>query len=103
MNGRAYSIGYKRVEARGISRSYQHLSRFGDRSSIYVTINSGKYALGNDPTTARDLSEIKYVHIIKAPQLTVIVATWKRYGMKTVVTIPSQRPNEWTVETISAT
>ena len=61
IDGKAYSIGYKRVGARPTPRHYDHLSRYGQQYSRSFTIRPGKYALGNDPNDIKDFSEIKRV------------------------------------------
>lgn len=50
-NGKDYFIGYKKVDADPTSRNYDHLSRYGEKTPRFFTINSGKYALGNNPST----------------------------------------------------
>jgi hypothetical protein len=61
VQGKLYSIGYKRVTARATSRNYDHLSRYGTQYSRQFSIRPGKYALGNDPNQIIDFSHIKKV------------------------------------------
>lgn len=61
VKGSPYSIGYKRVTARGTNRVYDHLSRFGTQGPRQFNIRPGKYALGNDPNDIKDFSFIKKV------------------------------------------
>lgn len=91
--GSEYAIGYKKVEARGTGRSYDHLSRYGTQTPRGFNIRPGKYALGNDPNTATDLSSIKSVYTLKSDRYTFILIHWKRYQMKTLISIPKMRPN----------
>jgi hypothetical protein len=67
------------------------------------SIRPGKYALGNDPSTARDLTSISSVSQLTTPKYTFFLIHWQRYQMKTLISIPRSRPNEWKVETIAAT
>jgi hypothetical protein len=66
-------------------------------------IRPGKYALGNDPNTIQDLTSIHTVSRLKSERYTFFLIHWKRYQMKTLISIPLSRPNEWKVETITAT
>ena len=56
LNGKSYSIGYKKVGARGTPRYYEHLSRYGQQYARTFNIRPGKYALGNDPNDIKDFS-----------------------------------------------
>ena len=40
---------------------------------------------------------------MKTERYTFLLVEWKRYMMKTLVSIPVARPNEWKVETVTAT
>lgn len=60
-NGKDYFIGYKRVDGDPTPRNYDHLNRYGEKTPRYFTINSGKYALGNNPSTEQNLSRIRRV------------------------------------------
>jgi hypothetical protein len=91
------------VEARATERNYDHLSRYGGQFRRGFTIRPGKYALGNDPNTVRDFSAISSISQLKSQRYTFFLIHWKRYQMKTLISIPKMRPNEWKVETISAT
>jgi hypothetical protein len=91
------------VEAKATNRNYDHLSRYGGQYSRGFNIRPGKYALGNDPSTARDLTSISSVSQLKSDRYTFFLIHWKRYQMKTLISIPRARPNEWKVETIAAT
>lgn len=51
LNDKKYSIGYKRLNGDPTPRNYDHLSRYGDQYGRSFTIKSGKYALGNNPST----------------------------------------------------
>jgi hypothetical protein len=66
-------------------------------------IRPGKYALGNDPTDVHDFSSISFVSSLSSPRYTFFLVHWRRYGMRTLISIPKERPNEWKVETVSAT
>lgn len=102
-DGSQYAIGYKRVEAKATNRNYEHLSRYGGQFTRGFNIRPGKYALGNDPNTARDFSSISSVSQLKSDRYTFFLINWKRYHMKTLISIPEERRNEWKVETITAT
>lgn len=64
LNGKKYSIGYKKIEAESTSRNYKHLSRYGDQVQRGFSIRSGKYALGNNPNKIIDLSSIEKVLLL---------------------------------------
>ena len=49
--GTTFKIGYKTLEANPTPRNYAHLTRYGTQSERSFSINSGKYALGNNPST----------------------------------------------------
>jgi hypothetical protein len=76
--GQFYSIGYKRIEAKPTSRFYDHLTRYGTQSPRSFSIRPGKYALGNDPNTVRDFSQIKKVSKLSSDRYTFFLIQWKR-------------------------
>ena len=102
-DGKDYFIGYKRVTAKPTQRNYAHLSRYGTQQTRGFQIRPGKYALGNDLNTAKDFTQVKGISWLKTERYTFLLVSWKRHMMKTLVSIPSLRPNEWKVETITAT
>lgn len=91
------------MTARGTPRRYDHLSRYGQLAGRSFNIRPGKYALGNDPSTAIDFSEIKRVSQLESQRMMFFVIEWKRYQMKTFISIPKDRLTQWTVDTITAT
>ena len=91
------------MTARGTPRHYDHLSRYGQQVSRSFNIRPGKYALGNDPSTVVDFSEIKKVSQLESARMVFFIIEWKRYQMKTFISIPRDFPNQWTVDTITAT
>lgn len=91
--GGEYAIGYKKVEAKGTSRQYDHLSRYGNQVGRGFYIRPGKYALGNDPNTVQDLTSILSVSQLKTNKYTFFLIHWRRYQMKTLISIPRIRPN----------
>ncbi len=93
MKSRTYEIGYKRVNARPTPRSYSHLSRYGTRSPKNVQIHSGKYALGNDPNSISDFSQIKKIYSLASKNEQFYIIQWKRDKMKTIIRIPRARSN----------
>jgi len=103
LNGKSYEFGYKRVTAKGTPRNYQHLSRYGTGYIRGFNIRPGKYALGNDPNQIQDFSSIKSVAQLESKKMLFFLVEWKRYNMKTLISISKAKPNEWKVETITAT
>lgn len=77
-NNREYFIGYKKVDADPTSRNYDHLSRYGEKTPRIFTINSGKYALGNNPSTEQNLSKIRRVLKLSNSKLSKYVIVWER-------------------------
>lgn len=70
------------------SRSYDHLSRYGDQVPRSFSIRSGKYALGNNVKTEVNLSNIRKVFKLQSDRFTKYLILWGREHMKTVITIP---------------
>ncbi len=97
IDGKEYSLGYKRVEAKGTPRQYDHLSRYGSQVPRQFNIRPGKYALGNDPRTARDFSSILKISTLESEHYSFFLIHWTRHHMKTKISIPKIRPNEWTI------
>lgn len=64
--------------AESTSRSYEHLSRYGKKVKKSFTINSGKYALGNNPNTQESYSSIRKVYQIDSAKITQFIIKWKR-------------------------
>lgn len=91
--GSDYALGYKWVEAKATNRNYEHLSRYGGQFMRGFSIRPGKYALGNDPNTVRDFSAISSISQLKSQRYTFFLIHWKRYQMKTLISIPKMRPN----------
>lgn len=87
LKGKQYYVGYKSVKAQSTPRSYDHLSRYGTTRPRTFNINSGKYALGNNPNDKSDYSLIHKVLELETDKMIKIVIKWKRQQMKTVVTI----------------
>ena len=78
LSQKQYNIGYKRLNGDPTSRSYKHLSRFGDQTPRTFSIRSGKYALGNNLKTQDNLSEIKKVLKLESDLLIKYVILWNR-------------------------
>lgn len=78
MQGKHYAIGYKKVIAEGTPRNYAHLSRYGDQYERGFHINSGKYALGNDPNKISDLTQINKVLKLESSRNFIILIKWNR-------------------------
>ena len=70
------------------SRSYDHLSRYGDQVPRSFSIRSSKYALGNNVKTEVNLSNIRKVFKLQSDRFTKYLILWGREHMKTVITIP---------------
>lgn len=76
--GNKYSIGYKRLNGDPTSRSYEHLSRYGDQFKRSFTIRSGKYALGSNIKTEVNLSKIRKVFILQTDYIVKYIIHWAR-------------------------
>ena len=96
-----FHVGYKRLSGDPTPRNYAHLSRFGDKSPRSFSINSGKYALGNNIATEKSITSIRKVSIVESSTLTKVIVLWKRYGMKTIITYDHRHASNWKVETFS--
>lgn len=79
------------------------MARDGRQVPRSFSIRPGKYALGNDPSTVTDFSEIGKVSQLVSDRYRFILIHWKRYKMTSLISIPHARRNEWRVETITAT
>jgi len=60
-------------------------------------VKSGKYALGNYFKTEANLSTIRKVLVLQSDRITKFVVLWARDQMKTLITIPKQKSNQWKV------
>ena len=60
-------------------------------------MKSGKYALGNYFKTEANLSTIRKVLVLQSDRITKFVVLWARDQMKTLITIPKQKSNQWKV------
>ena len=65
-------------------------------------IKSGKYALGNNPNKIQILSDIKQSSLVESPTLSILVVSWNRSGMKTVITFNNSDKSTFKVDTISS-
>lgn len=101
-NGKEYAIGYKRLNGDATQRTYSHLSRYGDQVQRGFSVRSGKYALGSNEKTEVSLSRIRKVYRLESDLVRKYVVTWTRDQMKTLITIPKKKDNQWKVETLSA-
>lgn len=102
INHKEYRISYKRVVAESTPRNYAHLSRYGSSVQRSFSINSGKYALGNNPNKIHEWSSVKDVSVVNTPSLSIFLVEWNRPGFRTVLTVNKSKTTTWKVETISS-
>lgn len=102
INGRKYTIAYKRVVAEPTPRNYDHLNAMGNKSPRSFTIRSGKYALGNNPNKIYDFSRIDTVSVVETPTRFLYLVEWGRAGMRTLLSVEKQNNKVWNIDTLSA-
>lgn len=102
VSNKEYHVSYKKVVAEPTQRSFEHVNAQGGRSIRAPTINSGKYAMGNNPNKIEEWSSVKDVSVITTDRLTVYVVEWGRAGMLTVLTQQRSNLKSWQVDTHSA-
>ena len=102
VSNKEYQISYKKVIAEPTPRNFEHVNAQGTKSNRAVTINSGKYAMGNNPNKISEWSSVKEVSVVNTDKLIIFVVEWNRAGMLTVLTLQKSNLKTWRVDTHSA-